>query len=436
MGGPRTRRRAVRRALLGAFALAAGTLAAPSAASATGNPGGFYDGVIAYSSITNCASIIQGSPYTELGAGAYTGGFADPDEVPAVPAVNQTFYLHVVVYGLGNACSGQRFIPAVDLPAGVSFDHGQPILCFTQNGPATGAGDCPQWGNLVASAYGGDRMYLSTDGAHAQTWPLPQGWHWEFRFPVRSTSALSGANLRAMVKMFDGNSSPILQTSAPLYVFGAASPPSVLYDSPSTVAAPVGPDNATPTTYGLYSSANIFTGGRGGTSYLDFGTSPSGYAYHASNALTAGFNSWTVWTDWNEVGFPALQRGATYYWRARFVPSGGTAVVGSQQRFTVPTSTSCAGRTVTVSVGLGQQATAGNDVILGTPGADAIAGGGGNDTICGGAGKDDLSGGAGNDTLDGGGGADRLDGGGGTDTCNGRAGTDTGARCETVISIP
>ena len=39
----------------------------------------WYDGSIQYSTITNCVSIIQGSPYQEYGAGTYVGFLADPD---------------------------------------------------------------------------------------------------------------------------------------------------------------------------------------------------------------------------------------------------------------------------------------------------------------------------------------------------------------------
>ena len=103
---------------------------APAAerAVAVGAPGTFFDGGISYSTITNCTSIIFPPTYTEFGAGVYVGAYADPDEQPPVPGVNQPFYVHIVVYGLGNACSGQRFLPALSLPAGVSFAQEFPIL--------------------------------------------------------------------------------------------------------------------------------------------------------------------------------------------------------------------------------------------------------------------------------------------------------------------
>lgn len=405
----RITRHLTRAAVLVAF-LAPGLMVASSPpVGAAGNPGSFFDGATKYSTIINCVSIIQGSPYPESGAGVYTGGYADPDEQTPVPAVNQPFYMHVLVYGLGNACSGQRFVPAVDLPANVAFDTTNPILCFTQQGQATGSRDCPQWSNMVPSAYGGDKMYLSSDTANAQTWPLPQGAFWEFRFPIKSSRTQTNAPLHSYVKMFDGNDSPVLDASAGLFVFGAASPPSVLYDSPSTVASPLQLDGVTPTTYGIYSKANFFTNGTEGTGTFDFGTSSGQYTNHTSTTLSAGPTSWTMWSDWNEAGFAPLVPGTTYYWRARFVPTGGGSVTrGAEQHFTVPSSTTCLGRSVTVSIGLGQQPSGLDDVILGTAASQSIDGGGGNDTICGGGGNDSIDGGTGNDVMDGGAGNDSL----------------------------
>src|SRR5260370_24339951 len=81
---------------------------APSAAA-------WYDGLIQYSSITNCVSIIQGSPYTEYGAGTFVGFLADPNN--SQPAPNAIYYVHVVVAGMGNACSGMRAYFDLALPA-------------------------------------------------------------------------------------------------------------------------------------------------------------------------------------------------------------------------------------------------------------------------------------------------------------------------------
>lgn len=375
-------------------------VAGSAPAGAIGSSGGFFDGRIVYSSITNCVSIIQGAPYNEFGAGTYVGAYADPDEAPPVPGVSQTFYMHVVVYGLGNSCAGQYFVPSIDLPSGVSFDTSAPILCFTKYGQATSLSDCPQWGNTAASPYGGDLMYLSTDTAHAQTWPLPTGGFWEFRFPITSTGPQTGAQLGSYVKMFDGNSSPTLHATSYLYVFGPSAAPALMYDSPSTLAAPFLPSSSTPTNAGIYSVANYFTYGVGGTGSFQIGTSPGSYPQQVVFSLPAGTNSWQVSTDWNEPGISALVPGATYYWRATFDPDGSAGiVVGGQQQFTMPPAATCGGQVITVAIGLGQLPTEGPDVIIGTPAAETIAGGGGDDKICGAGGNDTLIGGPGNDTL-------------------------------------
>jgi len=92
------------------------------------------------------------------------------------------------------------------------------------------------------------------------------------------------------------------------------------------------------------------------------------------------------------------------------------------------------GLTNIVDVGAGQNGTAANDLILGTPGNDTnIRGGGGNDCILGGGGNDRrwflffwLPGLWGED------GNDVIIGGPGTDSCYGGAGTDTYYSCETT----
>lgn len=84
----------------------------------------------------------------------------------------------------------------------------------------------------------------------------------------------------------------------------------------------------------------------------------------------------------------------------------------------------CGGEIVTVDIRLGQQATNGDDVILGSPGADVIHGRGGNDIICGLGGNDKLSGGPGDDTIYGGDGRDQLFGHAGEDVLRGEGGSD------------
>src|SRR5450759_1324238 len=88
----------------------------------------WYNGLIDYSTIINCASIIQGFPYQEYGAGTYVGFRADLNA--GQPALNTTYYVHVVIAGLGNSCSGgMRAYPDLALPASTSLaiDSGHPV---------------------------------------------------------------------------------------------------------------------------------------------------------------------------------------------------------------------------------------------------------------------------------------------------------------------
>lgn len=170
----------------------------------------------------------------------------------------------------------------------------------------------------------------------------------------------------------------------------------------------------------------MFTNGAAGTVYLDFGTTANNLGVRGQVPVDNSGTSWNIWTDWAEVGFPALAPGTTYRWRLRFDPTAaGADTVGALQTFTTPTSEVCRGQQVTVSTALGQVPTEGDDVILGSPGADTINALGGNDVVCGGGGNDNVNGGGGNDILDGGAGRDNLLGVAGDDTIVGGAGVDT-----------
>ena len=91
---------------------------------------------------------------------------------------------------------------------------------------------------------------------------------------------------------------------------------------------------------------------------------------------------------------------------------------------TATTGPTCNGLPVTVQIGLGQNPTGGNDVILGTAGPDVIVASTGDDTICGLGGDDTINGGPGNDWVDAGAGDDSVFGLDGADTVFGRSGDD------------
>ena len=293
-----------------------GVQAAPSAPTGptgitTTAPAGYYDGQIQYSAITNCVSIIQGVPYLEYGAGAYVGFYANPQN--GIPGTNSTYYVHVVVAGLGNSCSGQRafidlFLPTNTVPA---VTPAAPIHCY-YSGVALPLAECPQ--NLPGSPYNpGAYALWSTDSAHANTWPIPVGKILEIQIPVRSTATLSNSQMRADVWMLDGNSSPWLQPVQGVYVFGGTT--SILYPTPSATLI-------TATT--VHNEAYLYTNSAG-TFYFDLGLSNGSYP-DTSSVSIPGPGSWTIYVDWS-----SMVANTSYHWRGRYV-AGGT-IYGIDQSF-------------------------------------------------------------------------------------------------------
>ncbi len=322
-------------ALLTALLLGTTTLRpAPAAANAAG---GWYDGRIAYTQVVNCVGLIQGTPYTEGGIGAYAGYWANPST--GTPAVGQTFWIHYSVHGLGNPClGGTYFRPRITLPPGVVFDTSQQIRCGYNGsgGPAPQSG-CPGWGNMTGGTYSNNR----DDGY----WGVAQGGRWEFQFPVRATQAVSGSNLSIALSTLDGNNNATIGLQAPIYVFavsgggGTPATPSyqVLYDTPSTVNAATNPDGA-PTPYGVVSEFQAITNNRAGTMRIEFATSLDAPVYQVEVPIPANFGQSVYgWTDWAPFA-GLISPGGKYYWRGAFTPNGGTTVYGSMQTFTLAAS--------------------------------------------------------------------------------------------------
>jgi len=279
----------------------------------------WYDGIIAYSEIINCASIIQGMPYSEKGIGTYVGFAADPDA--AKPAPNQVYYLHIVAYGLGNACSGQRIWVDFKLPANTSLavSNMNPVICLASTGQE---GNCPQ--NLPNSPFNAGAYSIpSSDSANAYTWPLPQGKLWEFRIPVISNTILTNSTFQAYIQALDGNDFPWLTPTAGIYVFSGT--PNVLYPSPSTQIL-------TSPSLTYKSNSYLYTYGLGGTIYFDLGSTSENYSlFTDSGSVPSGGNAFLAWTDWTPH---VLQPNTTYHWRARFAASNGQTFYGVNQTFT------------------------------------------------------------------------------------------------------
>jgi Ca2+-binding RTX toxin-like protein len=411
--------------LAGTVAIVSGPTAPIPTASANYLPDSqWYEGVAQYSTILNCFSIIGGYTYSEKGAAAWVSFESNPES--ARPAVGDSFDIKVSVFGLGNACSGQRFIPAFTLPSGVALDPARDVTCWSSaNGQPLrqlfGSGDCPSRSTNFAPATfeGGATMYLSSDTQNASTWPLPSGVLWEFHIPVKATTPQSASNLQGHVRMFDGNDNPVLQPRQGLFVFGAAQSPTIWYDQPSTLASTLLPGDVfpccggQPSAYGIYSVGYVNTRGTEGTFYMDLGTSPGsanlGSVAAGSTNPADVDDGYQIAADWAAGdGFGALVPGQTYHWHLRYDRTSGADIVGASQSFTVPVQTTCNGLAVTVNLGLGQQPTEGNDVILGTSASETIAARGGNDTICALGGKDTIVGGGGNDWINGGAGINSV----------------------------
>ena len=279
----------------------------------------WYDGLIEYSTITNCVSIIQGSPYSEYGAGTYVGFAADP--INSQPVPNAPYYAHVVIYGLGNACSGMRAYIDLALPANTALDIGgaHPVYCF-YDGVAFGAPDCPQV--LPASSINPGAFQIpSSDAAHGYTWPIPQGHNLEIQVPLVSSTTLTNSPMQANVWMLDGNDSPTLRPQQGVYVFsGGGSTTTIIYPSPATITV-------TATT--ARSQAYLYTN-LGGTGYFDLGTTTSYSLAHDSVPISSGGTAWLAWDDW---GPPPLLPDTLYHWRFTFHDSNGHDTLGADQTF-------------------------------------------------------------------------------------------------------
>lgn len=284
------------------------------------NAAQWYDGLIQYSTITNCVSIIQGVPYQEYGMGTYTGFYANPEA--GQPSPNSVYYVHVVIGGMGNACSGQRAYIDLSLPSNTSLaiDGTNKVNCYYNNVPLP-ANECPQ--SFQPSSYNPGAYWIpSVDSAHANLWPIPQGSILEIQVPVKSSTALTNAALQAHVWALDGNSSPWLHPQQGVYVFSSS--PTIFYEAPSTISI---------TMNSAYSIGYLYNYGIGGNGYFDLGTTTSYGLFVDGPAVVPSGNpgtGWKVWTDWTPFVF---QPDTVYHWRLRFEGSNGQTYLGADQTF-------------------------------------------------------------------------------------------------------
>jgi hypothetical protein len=277
----------------------------------------WYNGAIAYSTVINCASIILGNPYSEAGAGTYTGFQADL--ATNQPGPNQTYYIHIVVAGIGNPCPGTLVYPEISLPANTAFafDATHPMYCFYDSSAVA----CPP--QLLPSPYHPGAYSIPGDPKYGNTWPLAQGHFLEFRMPVKSSTSLSGAIMAAYLWVIDGNNSPWLSPTQGVYVF--SSTPTLFYPYPSS-------DSITKTTAKSY--VTLAPAGYSGTLRFEIGLD-TGYSSAIENVtIPPSTPAQTIWEDWTGLGVFSLQPGTTYHWRARFFIDAGGTLNGADQTFT------------------------------------------------------------------------------------------------------
>ncbi len=316
-----------------AVALVCGALLTTPIASRPAEAAGpaWYDGLIQYSQVVDCGSIIFGSPYSTTGAGTYVGFSADPET--SQPAPGQVYYVRVVVAGIGNPCAGQYADINVQLPPSTSLaiNTANPVRCLYNGASLT---TCPQSLPVSPSQGAGYLWVPSLNSSAANLWGIPQGGIVEIQIPVVSATELTNQPLRAAVRMIDGNSSPTLAPQQGVFVF--QNTPSVLAPSPSTTfGSPTWPTS-------IRSAVYLYPKGQGGSGYFDLRTSAGGPVVLTDGPAVIPSGQQTgyeVWSDWTLPGgaLPAvIQPNTTYFWRFRFVTTGGVTYTGAEQSWTSP----------------------------------------------------------------------------------------------------
>ncbi len=112
-----------------------------------------------YTTITNCPSIIWGSPYQEFGIGAFVSYWGDQTTNPVSPATGSTTYLNTYAMLVGSHCGTPKLFPRFVLPGGVEFDKTQKIRVLLHPAGSRHAArdhpraECPQWSNVSANGY-------------------------------------------------------------------------------------------------------------------------------------------------------------------------------------------------------------------------------------------------------------------------------------------
>lgn len=303
----------------------------------------WFDGLISYSSVINCPSMIFGSPYYENGVGAFASYAADPDS--GRPAVGDTTFIKYSMYGMGMPCAGGTyFAPTYYLPAGMAFDTSLPITCtLFRNGvnnvvqsPSPG---CPGWSNMSPAGGNAYKYFNNESGNAGSLWGVVQGQHWTFQIPVKVTQPLSGTALQMHLTLADGNFNPNLLVEVPIYVFGAGQPPGVMYKQPSSFDVPG-------ELYSIQSQFEAVVNRQGGSAGFQISTNPnftgtvgSHFWTFAPNPDWEGIRVTTGWDRSETAGstLPDLQPGVTYYWRGVVSLTGKPTMYGAPQTLRIRT---------------------------------------------------------------------------------------------------
>ncbi|RNL61024.1 hypothetical protein EFK50_16690 [Nocardioides marmoriginsengisoli] len=396
------------------------------------------------------------------------------------PRVGESFYIHVWARSISTPCNLQGVVPVFQLPSGVTLDTSMQTFCFS-DGVAENTATCPQPGSAkfqrADSTSGLANSYQILCGYASGCfdtyyWPAVYGHGFEFAIPVKSSKTFNGT-VQGGAVINTGDVPTFYPLSSNLNVFagntgtGTTPPPTsasnatpdpgyayrVRYDDPSTkTRATYELNTSMATAHGVLSRAEVFTNHVPGevifardttkakldalpTSAQTLVNNPNQIQQWTLGSIDNVGNSYLSEFDWRTSGVGSspgmgVSPGTRYYWRYGFVaePTGTTLATakitwGEVQSFTKAPAT-CDGKAITVSIGLGELPTEGDDVIMGTPGNDSINGLGGNDTICGADGNDAIDGGAGKDAIWGAAGKDYLVGGAGNDVLHGGDGDD------------
>jgi hypothetical protein len=301
--------------------------AAPSAASAAAT---WNSGALSESTITDCVSIINGTPMSSPGAGVTASVYED---YAAPPAAGTPYYLAVDVFGIGDACSGQAADIHMTLPANTSLSVGlaTPLQCFpllsngntVSTGLADSSGACPQ--NPQPDGSGGFTFDMAANAGFDATsffpaWAIPIGAGVELHIPVVTTVATPQGTATANVHMLDGNSDPTLSSSVPVIVGGTGTSPT------AGTAYAVNGAQATVTNTSVTFTADFVY-----DYSLNVGAPEFSWGNSSSTPNSLVFN-----LDFAQVPYDVqpsmtltgLQAGCTYHWKATLLDNTAHVLAG------------------------------------------------------------------------------------------------------------